>query len=861
MNDGMTGDELDETSGKASQLDSKLQRLAAAYEEALAIGPEDEAAAHAARTAGSGAPIVGEYVVIDVIADSGMASKVLAALESLGLEHGAEYGRVVSGLMPISALAELEGVEGIALASASLSALSVGQVTSQGDPAMDSDDARAEFGVDGTGVSIGVLSDSFNNEDGLVDDVASGDLPSGIQILQDLSPNSGQFPGSDEGRGMAQLIHDVAPGAEILFHTAFLGQANFAQGILDLAEAGAELIVDDVFYFAEPMFADGIIAQAVDAVVAAGATYFSSAGNSSRDSYEAAYRAVSVNPDSITTDGTFTDNPNSTFHDFDPGPGVDLTLNYTLDDGDTFQLSFQWDQPYASTSAASPGSASDYDIWLINAATGEVLDFSLSNSAGADPIEALSFENDTGSNLEVALVIEKWDDLGPDAGLIKIINFGGQELIETSAETAGSTSFGHSNAAGAISVAASAWFNTPAFGDDPAIVNGFSSEGGVPILFDQSGQRLDEPIVRERPTLTGPDGGNTTFFGSDSGADPDSFPNFFGTSASAPHVAAVAALMLEINPSLSPEQIREILEDTARDMDDPATPGFDDGFDFRTGYGFIDARAAVAAAAGVTGEDPEVPLIEDPDSVIAGTEGEDNLFGGPGNELIEGFAGDDRLNGVGGSDTLEGGDGRDVLLGGEGDDFLDGEAGDDVLRGGGGNDVLTDLGGANLLDGGAGNDLVTSGDGDDFLIGRGGQDVLDGGAGRDSLRGQEDADTLIGGTGRDILIGAEDGDAYVYQSVEDSLADPAARDTILAFRGAAGDSIDLSAIDAVAGTETNDIFTVVESFSGTAGELVFFQSQNGDIWRVRGDVDGDGAADLEILVEAPLGLSESDFAL
>src|SRR5205085_1531555 len=146
-------------------------------------------------------------------------------------------------------------------------------------------------GVTGTGITIGFLSDSFNTATlttgggaltiHYADDIASGDLPAGVNILSDGSGASIR----DEGRAMAQLAWDVAPGANLAFHTAFVSMADFAQGIIDLKNAGANIIVDDVRYFAEPFFQDGIVAQAVDSVYAGGAMYFSSAGNQASSSY------------------------------------------------------------------------------------------------------------------------------------------------------------------------------------------------------------------------------------------------------------------------------------------------------------------------------------------------------------------------------------------------------------------------------------------------------------------------------------------------------------------------------------------------------------------------------------------------
>jgi subtilisin family serine protease len=172
---------------------------------------------------------------------------------------------------------------------------------------------------------------------------------------------------------------------------------------------------------------------------------------------------------------------------------------------------------------------------------------------------------------------------------------------------------------------------------NPACAEDFSSAGNIPIFFDSVGKRLAAPFVRENPWVTGPDGGTTTFFISDSSFDDDDgdgfnspfstfltpldsdpaseYPNFFGTSASAPHVAAVAALMRQKNPGLTPDDIYNILRDTADDMSlrftnrsTPTGPVADifaiedpdpAGFDFDTGWGFVNGEAALNAVPAV----------------------------------------------------------------------------------------------------------------------------------------------------------------------------------------------------------------------------------------------------------------------
>jgi hypothetical protein len=193
--------------------------------------------------------IIAGRVVIDAVA-SGDVDALQADLEALGMQEAVAFGRIVSGQLPTYAIERMAALASLPFARAAYATTHVGLVTSQGDQAMRADVARATFGVDGTGVTAGVLSDSFNCLGGAEADVASDDL-SPVTVIQEL-PDCRD--GTDEGRAMLQLVHDVAPGASLAFATAFTGQAGFASNILALQAAGADVIVDDVIYFAEPMF-------------------------------------------------------------------------------------------------------------------------------------------------------------------------------------------------------------------------------------------------------------------------------------------------------------------------------------------------------------------------------------------------------------------------------------------------------------------------------------------------------------------------------------------------------------------------------------------------------------------------------
>jgi Ca2+-binding RTX toxin-like protein len=227
---------------------------------------------------------------------------------------------------------------------------------------------------------------------------------------------------------------------------------------------------------------------------------------------------------------------------------------------------------------------------------------------------------------------------------------------------------------------------------------------------------------------------------------------------------------------------------------------------------------------------------------------------GIGNDLantIAGNLGDNVLGGRLGNDTISGGDGDDRAYGGGGNDSLLGDDGHDTLAGG--------LG-ADRLEGGDGDDRLNGGDGNDTLAGGNDDDTLNGGAGNDRLNGNSGDDVLIGRLGKDFLFGQSGADSFVFTRVLDSTVG-ATRDQIKDFSAADGDRIDLSAIDADVTTGADEAFTFIANaaYSGTAGELRFTSGAVNSI--VRGDIDGDGADDFQILVAGVTTLSAGDFVL
>jgi hypothetical protein len=539
---------------------------------------------------------------------------------------------------------------------------------------------------DGTGVTIGCMSDSFDKSpsatDGYVVDQGTGDLPGPsntagnplpVEILDDPIPSA-----SDEGRAMAQLVHDMAPKARLGFATASTGQVSFADNIRSLAGLAtgsnmipgfaARVIVDDLFYSDSPMFGTSLVGRAVNEVAGAPThvSYFSSAGNrASNQGYFSNYRNVSSASLATALAGTnipvasFSTIPAAQyaggFHNFRTDAGQDIAQLISNGLSGTGTISFQWDDPFDvdpptfnptpffTSSGAIPGTTDfiltgltagaqyrvavtdpsdaadvvvtildpnnvqilsqdtgfnevvfffapiagnytvrvspfagaaaspydinayvasgtgrvtvDYNLLFFNATTGAFIRSIASNNfATNQPLEIASLGTFPAGGMMQMIVARANTPTAPvPATKIRYVLTGVCQPLEYFDYQTPIT-FGHNHEPGAISVAAyNPW--------RPFLPEDFTSPGPSYIYFDQAANRLATPIIRQKPDVAALDGANNTFFSADDSRDLDTQPNFFGTSAAAPHAAAIAALVLQAHGgAVTQPQMRTILQ-------------------------------------------------------------------------------------------------------------------------------------------------------------------------------------------------------------------------------------------------------------------------------------------------------------
>jgi subtilisin family serine protease len=380
---------------------------------------------------------------------------------------------------------------------------------------------------------------------------------------------------------MMEIIHDVAPGAKLIFATALPNTVTFANNIIALQQAGCRVIVDDFTFFAEGAFQDGPIAQAVNQVTAAGVVYVSSAANSGNVTFGTAG----------TWEGDFqADGPvmgpaagfgGGLVHNFGT---VANPQDFDVLTGLSSFISLKWSDPLTRSS-------NDYDLFILDSTGTTLKGFSAASQIGTqDPFEAIQ----QGTNCGTVAARGYCPAIGDR---LVVVLFSGQQRalrVDThrgrlSIATAGST-FGHNAGLNTVSTAATYWASarsgTRPFTGAANPIEPFSSDGPRKIFYDPAGQELTPGNVLfstgggstlQKPDLTAADGNSTK--------TPRFLP-FFGTSAAAPHAAGIAALVLQAAPDATPEQVKAALRGGTVDNMAP-------GADRDSGTGIVMAPLAV----------------------------------------------------------------------------------------------------------------------------------------------------------------------------------------------------------------------------------------------------------------------------
>jgi hypothetical protein len=628
---GAIGISLGGTAAVPDNIDSPLQKLAL---HAIQTMPEAQVAGvhgQIAKVSGSDkAQIPGRWdandrVLVHIHLNGGAAltdvAKAVESLQGQVLDVSQTYGHgIIAAYVPTDQLANIaRGIGVRALTMEGRPKVRVGKYTAQSCAVLQTDVLNKQ-GLKGDGITIGVLSDSFNTSyqntssppaTTAQQDVATGDLPV-VKVLQD-------FPGgTDEGRAICQIVYDEAPHCNLAFATAFVSEVGFANNIVALrTQANCSIIDDDVGYSDEPVFSDGLLAQAVNTVVTSTtlpgkpAVYTSSAGNEGNGGYVNYYRNLSdkevrkagnhgnlkltvtdrnsvnyLDP-SLTAGGWFNWNPNGGFE-----PVTTITAPGPTDY--PYQLFFQWDDLFDQ----DHGITTSYNFLVFDQDGNYRSDLSGTTNAFSVQ-EAYQQTNNLflGTNYQIAITKTTQTDPkagpGPTNHQIAIYTF-----LDGASNLTGPyfspypppvpTLFGHPAAASAIAVAAYAFSWTPGLPYQPQLDN-FTSPGPVTIYFDSAGNRLSTPETRLKPEVAGVDGEITTFFGYPYYNYPFAF---FGTSAAGPSVAGVVALMEQAagGPgSLSADTVKGILENSVQPR--TSTPFFAQGIVAKgTGYAGLTAQ-------------------------------------------------------------------------------------------------------------------------------------------------------------------------------------------------------------------------------------------------------------------------------
>ena len=515
------------------------------------------------------------YVYLHLIKGHSSA-EVIPVLTSLGGEADFINDKflLIQAWVPVVKLSVIAGLPATGLIDLIIPpGHNTGPVTSEGDSRLRSDIARAVMpGATGNGVKVGVMSDDCGSVENLVNPrITNGELGAGTTVLID-NLGGGR---THEGLAMMEIVQDVAPSAQIYFATAATGEGQFATNIGSLASAGCKVITDDEIYFDEPVFEDGIVAQEVNTVATSNnVVYTSSSTNVGNSNYFGIYNPLAGQNVGNTGGGPFN------VHNY--GAGAFLNSFTFPGGGTTLFFILTWDDQYGA-------SGNDFDLYVVNQNNTVTFGSSTNTQNGTqNPNEVVSLTNN-GASITCNIIIVRKGVSGGDPNPTPRMKLAIWQGIPMQFGTTASSTWGHACATGAIGCGAIGADRNSTIGSENNYINleAFSSQG--PVYMVQFGAGLvggNRPLLstRIKPDVASFDGVTTSVPG---------FAPFYGTSASAPHAAGLAAQVISMFPGLTSSQYRTVIENGCIDY---GAAGKDNAY----GFGRTDAFRTIALQQAVT---------------------------------------------------------------------------------------------------------------------------------------------------------------------------------------------------------------------------------------------------------------------
>jgi len=426
----------------------------------------------------------------------------------------------------------------------------------EGDEVLQAGPLREQMGADGSAVKVGVISDGVF---GLLESVATGDLPGGGKVCGNPdSPTTmtdvgvecrsfrsdGDITGGGDGSGagaegtaLLEVVHDLAPGADLFFANAAttmeLGQAQ--DWLADTV--GVDVILDDLAAFnVGPYDGTSSVSLKTSSQVGKGVTYVNAVGNYGNSHYV----------------GWFTDTDGDLLHEFDASLGLAAedgsgeTLNVSVGAGGGATIYISWNDPFGASvhdcavSLVSPADCPDCDLQ-------EVLGFNpcsanVQDGVG-DPVEVCGIYR-SGTPGTVGLVIAGC----PGVELRLFVTGDGvpDEFLVPERSVPNNSDARDVITAGAVGVVGDG------IAGSPFLIRPYSSRGPT-----DDGRIKPLIVATDGVTISGAGG-----FGFSVGGA----TRFFGTSAAAPHVAGIVALLKELDPGATPSCMTERLSTGAVDL-------------------------------------------------------------------------------------------------------------------------------------------------------------------------------------------------------------------------------------------------------------------------------------------------------